>query len=165
MAPMVALMAAVHAWAPAALKALSLVALVFMGVLAGITCSLHFVLLTLSRQPGYAGPPWPPLVFAFRWPSFADALDIVARDVFFALSVLFAAPDVGGSRLALAVRVPLVASAALARGPGAKRGGAVCGSVPAPASRAPDARTGGPAMLELRPGCEHCRKALPPACR
>jgi hypothetical protein len=38
---MVALMVAVHAWAPPHAKALSLTAVVFMGLLAGVTCSLH----------------------------------------------------------------------------------------------------------------------------
>src|ERR687883_1103951 len=47
MPAMVALMVAVHAWAPLAVKTLSLISLVFMGLLAGETCSLHFVILTL----------------------------------------------------------------------------------------------------------------------
>jgi cytochrome bd-type quinol oxidase subunit 2 len=52
---MVALMVAVHAWAPSHAKAFSLTAIVFMGLLAGVTCSLHFVILTLSRQAAFAG--------------------------------------------------------------------------------------------------------------
>jgi hypothetical protein len=73
---MVALMVVVHAWAPVHAKALSLISLVFMGLLAGVTCSLHFVILTLSRQPEFTGQPWLPLVFSFSWPSIAYALDI-----------------------------------------------------------------------------------------
>jgi cytochrome bd-type quinol oxidase subunit 2 len=53
---MVALMVAVHAWAPSHAKALSLTAVVFMGLLAGVTCSLHFVILTLSRPSGVRQP-------------------------------------------------------------------------------------------------------------
>jgi cytochrome bd-type quinol oxidase subunit 2 len=51
---MVALMVAVHAWAPSHAKTLSLTAVVFMCLLAGVTCSLHFVILTLSRQGALA---------------------------------------------------------------------------------------------------------------
>jgi hypothetical protein len=39
MPAMVALMAAVHAWAPMHAKTLSLTSVVFMGLLAGLTCS------------------------------------------------------------------------------------------------------------------------------
>src|SRR5215204_1664891 len=111
---MVALMVVVHAWAPVHAKALSLISLVFMGLLAGVTCSLHFVILTLSRQPGFTGQPWLPLVFSFSWPSIAYALDILGWDVFFALSMLFAAPVFRGSRLAAWIRVLMIASAVLA---------------------------------------------------
>src|SRR5215203_3480445 len=92
MPAMVALMVAVHAWAPMHAKALSLTSVVFMGLLAGVTCSLHFVILTLSRQPEFTGQSWLPLVFSFNWPSVAYTLDILGWDVFFALSMLFAAP-------------------------------------------------------------------------
>ena len=111
---MVALMVAVHAWAPVHAKALSLISLVFMGLLAGVTCSLHFVILTLSRQPEFTGQPWLPLVFSFSWPSVAYALDILGWDVFFALSMLFAAPVFRGCRLAAWIRVLMIASAVLA---------------------------------------------------
>src|SRR5215211_2915950 len=53
MPAMVALMVAVHAWAPTNAKAFSLTSVVFMGLLAGVTCSLHFVILTLSHQPEF----------------------------------------------------------------------------------------------------------------
>jgi hypothetical protein len=111
---MVALMVVVHAWAPMHAKALSLISLVFMGLLAGVTCSLHFVILTLSRQPEFTGQPWLPLVFSFSWPSIAYALDILGWDVFFALSMLFAAPVFRGSRLVAWIRVLMIASAVLA---------------------------------------------------
>lgn len=115
MAPaMVGLMVAVHAWAPPRAKVLSLTAVVFMGLLAGVTCSLHFVILTVSRQAAFAGQPWLPLVLSFEWPSVAYALDILAWDVFFALSMLFAAPVFGGSRLAVWIRGLMIASGALA---------------------------------------------------
>jgi hypothetical protein len=114
MPAMVALMVAVHAWAPRSAKTLSLTSLVFMGLLAGVTCSLHFCILTLSHQPEFAGQLWHELVFSFEWPSVAYALDIVGWDVFFALSMLFAAPVFRGSRLAAWIRVLMIASGVIA---------------------------------------------------
>jgi hypothetical protein len=114
MPAMVALMVAVHAWAPMHAKTLSLTSLVFMGMLAGLTCSVHFVILTLSRQPEFAGQPWLPMVLSFNWPSVVYALDIVAWDIFFPLSLLFAAPVFWGSRLAAWIRVLMIASGVLA---------------------------------------------------
>ncbi len=114
MPAMVALMVAVHAWAPARAKVLSLAALAFMCLLAGVTCSLHFVILTVSHQAAFAGQPWLPLVFQFKWPSVAYALDILAWDVFFPLSMLCAAGLFGGSRLKTWIRWLMVASAVLA---------------------------------------------------
>ena len=100
MPAMVALMVAVHAWAPERVKSLSLTAVVFMGLLATVTCSLHFVILTLSQQAAFADQPWWPLIMSFTWPSVAYAVDILAWDIFFPLSMLFAAPVFGGRRLA-----------------------------------------------------------------
>jgi hypothetical protein len=114
MPPMVALMVAVHAWAPAEAKVFSLLALVFMSLAALLTCSLHFVILTLGRQPAFSGLPWMPLLLSFHWPSVPYALDILAWDVFFALSVLCAAPVFRASRLTASIRGLLVTSGALA---------------------------------------------------
>jgi hypothetical protein len=115
MAPlMVALMVAVHTFASPQTKAFSLMALVFMSLLAGVTCSVHFVILTVSRQAAFAGLSWLPLLLSFKWPTVAYALDILAWDVFFAVSVLFAAPVFRGSRLATSIRVSMIASGVLA---------------------------------------------------
>jgi hypothetical protein len=123
---MVALMVVVHAWAPAGARVFSLTAVAFMVMLAGLTSSLHFVILTLSRQAAFAELPWLPLFLSFEWPSVAYALDILAWDVFFPLSVLFAAPVFGGCRLAAAVRVLMIASGVLAL---AGLGGVVVGNM------------------------------------
>jgi hypothetical protein len=114
MPAMVALMVAVHAWAPMHAKTLSLTSVVFMGLLTGVTCIVHFCILTLSRQPEFTGQSWLPLVLSFNWPSVAYALDILAWDVFFPLSMLFAAPVFRGSRLATWIRVLMIASGVLA---------------------------------------------------
>ena len=113
MPAMVALMVAVHAWAPTRTKTLTLTSIVFMGLLAGVTCIVHFCILTLSRQPEFAGRSWEPLVLSFEWPSVAYALDILAWDIFFALSMLFAAPAFSGSRLAAWIRVLMIVSGVL----------------------------------------------------
>jgi hypothetical protein len=114
MPAMVALMVAVHAWAPMHAKTLSLTSVVFMGLLAGLTCSVHFCILTLSRQPEFAGQSWVPLVLSFNWPSFAYALDILGWDDFFALSMLFAAPVFRGTRLAAWISLLMISSGVLA---------------------------------------------------
>ncbi len=114
MPAMVAMMVAVYAWAPARQKTFAMLAVIFMGLLAGVTMSLHFVILCVSRQPAFAALPWLPLLTSFTWPSVAYALDIVAWDVFFALSMLFAAPCFRGSGLAAWIRGFAVASGVLA---------------------------------------------------
>src|SRR4029453_18611724 len=105
---MVALMVAVHAWASPQTKTFSLMAVVFMGLLAGLTSSLHFVILTVSHQAAFARHSWLPLFLEFKWPSVAYALDILAWDVFFPLSVLSAAPVFAGSRLTLSIGVLII---------------------------------------------------------
>jgi hypothetical protein len=53
MPAMVALMAAVHAWVPMHVKALSLTSVVFMGLLAGVTCSFrHTGFSETQHSPG-----------------------------------------------------------------------------------------------------------------
>lgn len=113
MAPsMVIVMVAVHAYAPPDARAYSLTALACMTVMAGITSSVHFVILTVSRQIE-AILPWTSYLFSFEWPSVAYALDILAWDVFFALSMLFAAAVFRTGRLERTARVLMIASGVL----------------------------------------------------
>ena len=70
--------------------------------------------MTLSRQPEFTAQPWLPLVLSFNWPSVVYALDILGWDVFFPLSMLFAAPVFWGTRLAAWIRVLMTASGVLA---------------------------------------------------
>lgn len=111
---MVCLMIAVHAWSPSELKIFSFVAVTFMSLLAGITGSLHFVILTISRHAVFEGQAWLPLFFEFRWPSVAYALDILAWDVFFPLSMFFAAAVFKGNRLARWIRQAMITAGVLA---------------------------------------------------
>jgi hypothetical protein len=111
---MVAVMVSVYAWTPPETKACSLAALVFMSLLAGVTCGVHFVILTVGRQIGSAGLPWAPLLFSFSWPSIPYALDILAWDLSFGLSMLFAAPVFSGDRLLASIRFLMIVSGVLA---------------------------------------------------
>ncbi|HEY9888232.1 MAG TPA: hypothetical protein V6D02_07505 [Candidatus Obscuribacterales bacterium] len=110
---MVATLAAVHAYARPEAQVYSLMALIFMALMAGLTCSVHFTILTVGRAIAAAGLPTAGLLFSFRWPSVAYALDILAWDGFFALAMFCAAPVFHGSRLGRAVRVLLVVSGGL----------------------------------------------------
>lgn len=110
---MVAVMIAVHAYASSEVKAYSLMALIFTILLAGITSSVHFVILTVSRQIEATELDWFPLFFSFKWPSLAYALDILAWDWFFALSMFCAAPVFCVGRLEIAVRNLMIVSGVL----------------------------------------------------
>lgn len=85
---MVFLFVIVHKSTPEKLKIYSLAALIFISIMACITCSLHFLILTLSRQEAFSNQDWSLLVFSFNWPSVAYAVDILAWDFFFPLSML-----------------------------------------------------------------------------
>jgi hypothetical protein len=86
---MVFLLIIVHESTPEKSKIYSLTALILMSIMACITCSLHFVILTLSQQEVFLNQDWSLLVYSFNWPSVAYVVDILAWDFFFALSMLF----------------------------------------------------------------------------
>lgn len=108
---MVGLMVSIHAWADADRKALAMTGVLFMGLVAVVTSAVHFSILVLSRRPPFADMDW---LFAFSWPSVVYALDILAWDVFFPISALFAAAVFRGGRLESRIRVLLIVSGVLA---------------------------------------------------
>ncbi len=110
---LVMVMVVVHEYASPRYKIFSLTALAFMIISAGITGSVHFVILTISRQMVSAGFPWISLFLSFEWPSVTYALDILAWDIFFALSMLFAAPVFSRGRLEKTVRILMIVSGVL----------------------------------------------------
>ena len=113
-APMLVVsMVAVHAYASAEVKVYSFIALIFMILMAGITSSVHFAVLTVSRQLEAAGLVGASLLFSFTWPSVAYTLDILAWDWFFALSMLLAAPVFKRGRLELTLRALMIVSGVL----------------------------------------------------
>jgi len=83
-------MVAVHYYASPADKIYSLPSVIFMSLMAGITSSVHFVILAINQQGQADQIVNFPLLFSFKWLSAAYALDILAWDWFFALSFLFA---------------------------------------------------------------------------
>lgn len=114
MAPLyIVSMVVVHAYAPPEKKLYSLLALIFMILLAGLTSTIHFIVLTVGPQLAATSLPWTPLFFVWKWPSVAYAVDILAWDWFFALAILFAAAVFKTGRLEKAVRLLLIVSGVL----------------------------------------------------
>jgi hypothetical protein len=115
LAPLMLMLAAsIHAWADERSKIFGVMSLAFMSLMAVLTCSIHFVVLTISRDPAIAAMESAQVLLAFKWPSIVYALDILAWDVLFALSAVFAAPVFGGSRLGTWIRRLLFTSGVLA---------------------------------------------------
>lgn len=98
------LFAAIHARAAPNDKIYSLVALVFMTLMAGATISVHFVELTVLRQTGAAG---------LSWPSIPYAVELLAWDVFLGLSLIFASIVFRGNRLETSIRIGLLCAGSL----------------------------------------------------
>ncbi|HTY94034.1 MAG TPA: hypothetical protein VMC02_09110 [Steroidobacteraceae bacterium] len=109
----VAFMVALHAWAPEQRRPISHLGIVFMSMCSVVTCGVHFVILTLGREPAFSALPWAPLVFSFRWPSLVYALDILAWDFLFPLAAMCAALTVSGREPTRVARSLFLASAAI----------------------------------------------------
>jgi len=111
MAPvMLTLSVAIHYSAAPDERPYTLVSLGWMVAAVTTTSIVHFVELTVARRLPSQEFPAHDRVFGFRWPSILYAVDIVAWDIFFALSLLFAVPAFEGDH---AVQVGLVASGLL----------------------------------------------------
>jgi hypothetical protein len=108
--------AALHAYAPASKKTLSLSALVLVTLMAGITVCVHFIVLTVGRQANETTLPGFKMLFSWTWPSMIYALDIAAWDFFLGVALLLAAAVFSGSRLAQWVRRVLTVSGLLCLG-------------------------------------------------
>ncbi len=106
-------MVAVHAYAPPEDKAYSFMALCLMTLVAGISSSVHFVILTVGHQIEASRLAWVSLFFSWKWPSVAYALDTLAWDWFFALSMLFAAAVFKKGKLEMTVRILMSISGVL----------------------------------------------------
>lgn len=107
----VVLFAALHAYAPPDYKTCSLAALIFVSILAALTCSVHFLLLTIGRQSGNSAIPGPGPFYP--WPTVLFGLDLLAWDLFQGLGLLFAAPIFRGGGLTRAIRTTMQVSGGL----------------------------------------------------
>jgi hypothetical protein len=106
-------MVALHDHTSPALQLYSLSSLAFMAITAGITSCVHFVILTVSR-PISQELENTQYFLSFEWPSVAYALDILAWDWFFALSMLIGAFVVAwGTRMEKALRILMLISGIL----------------------------------------------------
>ena len=101
------------AYAPLEKKIFAQTALVMMILATAITSAVHFTILTVSREAELANLPWIDSFLSFKWPSVVYALDILAWDWFFALSLLLAAPVFSGGVLEKWVRRLLILAGVL----------------------------------------------------
>lgn len=108
----VALMVALQELATSDRRIFAAIAVQFSAMLAVVTMGVHAVILAVGRHPDYAGPmqSW----LSFRWPSPVYALDILAWDVLFPISVLAAAGSLPGGKPFGQVQRLLIVSAILA---------------------------------------------------
>ena len=90
-----------------------IISLIFMTILAIITSSVHFVILTVSRQIESLGFTSSQLFFSFSWPSVVYTLDILAWDWFFALSMIFGALTFNRTKFEKKIRAVMIVSGIL----------------------------------------------------
>ncbi len=100
----VAVMASIYETASRDRRVLGALALVFAGVMAGLTGAVHFVALTAGRQTDFA---------VLQWPSTLYAVELLAWDIFLGLSLLCAGGVFAGSGIQAAARRSLVVAGAL----------------------------------------------------
>lgn len=113
---LVVMMAAVYAYAPPNRKAYALAALAFMVIFATLTCSVHFAALTVVRRidPELTSGLFRQLSFeASPTLTLALAVELLAWDFFFGLSMLFASRVFSGSRLENSLRTSMTLSGTL----------------------------------------------------
>jgi len=111
---LVAVMAAVHAYASLERKIYTLIALAFTVAFAVLTSGVHFIQLAVVRQMISRDVPGFFVIRLYPWPSVILALDFLAWDFFLGLAMLLGALIfTGGSKLQTAVRVCMLLSGAL----------------------------------------------------
>ena len=111
---MIASMAAVHAYAPADLKAYSSLSLVFMSLAMGITSLINLAFFVILTHPvAFANAPWLSLVLPPKDPGVIAELDYMAWGWFFGLSMVVAAPVFREGRLEKTLRILMLATGIL----------------------------------------------------
>jgi hypothetical protein len=86
----------------------SLIALILLFIMASITSVVHFLILLIGHNEEAAQFQGFTFFFSFRWPSVVYALDILAWDWFFALSIFFAAQVFNKSKTERRLRAFLI---------------------------------------------------------
>ena len=104
---------AVHYYAAPVDKFFSLTSLMFMLVATAITSCVHFLILSISQSAEAHQLTNYSFLFSFKWPSIVYALDILAWDLFFGLSMLFVAPVFKNGRLEKNLKILLIISGIL----------------------------------------------------
>jgi len=112
---MVVTMVSVHTHASREKTTYSLASLSFMIFLAGVTGSIHFAQLVAVRRvdPLVLTVLSPIVSLPWRWPSIVFAMDLLAWDLFFGLSMMFAALVFDGGKLETALRRVMLVSGVL----------------------------------------------------
>lgn len=110
---LVVVFAAVHLFAPPSRQILGISSLALLTVMAGITCSVHIVALTVGHQTDRTTLPGYDRLFSWTWPSVIFALDIVAWDFFLGIALILAAFVFRGAGLPALVRRGLLLSGVL----------------------------------------------------
>jgi hypothetical protein len=105
--------AAVYCYASPVDKLFSLVSLVLISITTGITSIVHFLILSISHSTEAGQLKNYSFIFSFKWPSIVYALDILAWDLFFGLSMLFAVPVFRKVRLGKILKILLIISGML----------------------------------------------------
>jgi hypothetical protein len=113
---LVALFAAIHAYAPRDRKTCSLVAFGCAVLLAALTGIVHFVLLSVGRQMSAGTLPAAIAVSPDSSLSPLLAVDLLGWDFFLGFGLLFAAPVFTGGGLSAAVRLGMIVSGVLCLG-------------------------------------------------
>ena len=93
-------------------RMICLVSLLLMYLVTGITSCVHFVVLSLRSSSSLITSQYESF-FSFKWPSVVYALDILAWDWFFALSMLTAAFLFGDDKIGKVIRILLLTSSIL----------------------------------------------------
>ena len=100
----VAVMASIYETAARDRKIFGVMALVFAGIMAGLTSAVHFVALTSGRQTDFT---------VLEWPSTLYAVELLAWDIFLGLSLLCAAFVFVGSGIRAFARWSLIVAGTL----------------------------------------------------
>ncbi len=108
------MMAAIYAYAPPDHKTFALTALAFIVVFSVLTFGVHFASLTVGRQIDSRVTSLLSQQLSFgQWPTLALALDLLSRDFFLGLALLFAATVFKGDGLPKRVRVSMIVGGTL----------------------------------------------------